>query len=133
LEFAMRGVTDPALFGRTNNPWDLSRTPGGSSGGAAAAVAAQQACDESVSVAQLATQHGLNTNTVFRWRPQLRAGLLGTATQFLPVALMAEPKQPIGGAGSADSIEIQLGQATIRICGVPDPATLALVLQGLRP
>jgi amidase len=38
-EFAIRAVTDPELFGRTNNPWDLSRTPGGSSGGAAAAVA----------------------------------------------------------------------------------------------
>jgi amidase len=39
-EFAIRAVTDPELFGRTSNPWDLTRTPGGSSGGAAAAVAA---------------------------------------------------------------------------------------------
>ena len=28
------------IFGRTNNPWDLGRTPGGSSGGGAAALAA---------------------------------------------------------------------------------------------
>ena len=32
--------TNNPVFGRTNNPWDLRRTPGGSSGGAAAAVSA---------------------------------------------------------------------------------------------
>lgn len=31
--------TENEVYGRTNNPYDLSRTPGGSSGGAAAAVA----------------------------------------------------------------------------------------------
>ena len=31
---------DNPLFGRTNNPWDLERTPGGSTGGGAAALAA---------------------------------------------------------------------------------------------
>jgi aspartyl-tRNA(Asn)/glutamyl-tRNA(Gln) amidotransferase subunit A len=39
-EFAWRGSTDNPLFGETRNPWDLTKTPGGSSGGAGAAVAA---------------------------------------------------------------------------------------------
>ena len=39
-EFLMAYDTDNLLHGRTNNPWDLARTPGGSSGGEAAAIAA---------------------------------------------------------------------------------------------
>jgi amidase len=38
-ELCVFGATD-SRFGLTRNPWDLSRTPGGSSGGSAAAVAA---------------------------------------------------------------------------------------------
>jgi aspartyl-tRNA(Asn)/glutamyl-tRNA(Gln) amidotransferase subunit A len=39
-EFALHGATRNAVFGTTRNPWDASRTPGGSSGGAVAALAA---------------------------------------------------------------------------------------------
>jgi aspartyl-tRNA(Asn)/glutamyl-tRNA(Gln) amidotransferase subunit A len=39
-EFACKGNTTNLLHGATRNPWDATRTPGGSSGGAAAAVAA---------------------------------------------------------------------------------------------
>ncbi len=38
-EFLMAWETDNALNGRTNSPWDLTRTPGGSSGGESAAIA----------------------------------------------------------------------------------------------
>jgi amidase len=38
-ELLMAWETDNLLYGRTNNPWDPTRTPGGSSGGEAAAIA----------------------------------------------------------------------------------------------
>ena len=39
-EFGNHCATEPALFGRTLNPWNSELSPGGSSGGSAAAVAA---------------------------------------------------------------------------------------------
>jgi len=38
-EFSLVGITDSELYGRTSNPWNHERTPGGSSGGGAVAVA----------------------------------------------------------------------------------------------
>ncbi len=38
-ELTLGGETDNLIYGRTNNPYDISRSPGGSSGGSAAMVA----------------------------------------------------------------------------------------------
>ena len=38
-ELTLAGETDNLVYGRTNNPYDLARTPGGSSGGASAIIA----------------------------------------------------------------------------------------------
>ena len=40
-EFGILPTTEPTAFGATHNPWDTTKTPGGSSGGTAAAVAAR--------------------------------------------------------------------------------------------
>ena len=39
-ELTLAGETDNLIYGKTNNPYDLARSPGGSSGGAAAIIAA---------------------------------------------------------------------------------------------
>src|SRR5262249_11954752 len=43
-ELTLASETDNLLYGRTNNPYDLSRTPGGSSGGAPFDIGSDTAC-----------------------------------------------------------------------------------------
>ena len=51
------------------------------------------ACAPNVSVSNLALEHEVNANMVFKWRRQYRAGLLGAdvETTFLPVAVKIAP------------------------------------------
>lgn len=63
-EFSYACETENLLTGRTNNPWNLERTPGGSSGGESAAIAAGLspiglATDLSISVRGPAAQTGI--------------------------------------------------------------------------
>lgn len=93
---------------------------------------AEKACGENVSVAQLALEHGLNTNMVFRWRRELRAGQLEHGGVLLPVALTPSKTMPVASMGGAGLIEIRIGDAVVRIEGSPDTGTLGAVLRSLQ-
>jgi amidase len=97
-ELGRGGETNNNLYGRTNNPYDLSRTPGGSSGGSAALVAAGGAAlsvgtDEGGSIRQpchhtgiagLKPSHGRipRTGNVFGNAP----GIFGPFSHYGPLA-----------------------------------------------
>ncbi|KAA5595919.1 amidase [Blastochloris sulfoviridis] len=78
-------VANNPIFGRTSNPWDLDRSPGGSSGGAAVAVA----CGFS------AFELGSDLGGSIRW-PAHACGLFGLKTSFgvVPLAGIVPPASP---------------------------------------
>lgn len=115
---------------------------------------AQQACEPGVSVAQLAFEHGINANMLFKWRRHLRAGLFddaGTQPALLPVTVIGSapvvqqatvqeatmraataPARQVA-AKSRGVIEIRIRDVIMRIDGEVDAATLRTVLECLRP
>jgi transposase len=85
-----------------------------------------------VSVSQLALQHGLNANMLFRWRREFQAKRVDPV-RLVPVTLTSNPDEACGQVADAGgTINIELGDIRVCIKGRPDPATLSLVLQGLR-
>lgn len=101
------------------------------------------ASEPGVSVSKLALAHQVNANMVFKWRRELRAGLLGDAPQapmtLLPVVLAGAPVRESAGvvpmpitpvAGSV--IEIVIADALVRVRGDVDAALLKMVVQSLR-
>lgn len=95
------------------------------------------ACAPGVSVSKLAYDHGINTNMLFKWRRDLRAGLLtGPATEdteLLPVVMQTSPPAKRASTSSRSStIEITIADATVRVSTGTDAALLRLVLQSLR-
>ena len=114
---------------------------------------AQQACEPGVSVSQLAQQHGVNVNMLFKWRRHFLAGLFDASADpqvMLPVTLIeasasAAPEikakrqtTPVAApAAQADVarhgvIEIQIADATIRFDDHADLSTLHAVIGMLR-
>ncbi|MGI3171134.1 amidase family protein [Pseudooceanicola sp. C21-150M6] len=70
-EFAHKITTDSPLTGITRNPWDLTRTPGGSSGGASAAMAG------GIGAAAIGTDGGGSIRVPCAW-----TGLFGLKPSF---------------------------------------------------
>jgi len=99
---------------------------------------ATAACEPGVSVSKLAREHGINTNMLFKWRRDLRAGLLtesaSQSAHLLPVVMQHTPARavlpsvpvPVG------SIEIVIADAVVRVSAGTDAALLQLVLHSLR-
>lgn len=118
---------------------------------------AMAACAPGTSVAKLALEHGVNTNLLFKWRREYRAGRFGapdpahTVTEpvekpvpltqtsgspsirLLPVVEIAAGAAGIGASVRSEPacIEIVFGCATVRICGTPEIAPLRAVLDCL--
>ena len=82
-EFGCKAVGDSPLTGITRNPWDLSKTPGGSSAGAAASVAA------GVTPFALGTDGGGSVRI-----PGSLTGLFTVKAQFARVPIFPEAATP---------------------------------------
>lgn len=102
------------VYGTTNNPWDIARTPGGSSGGAGAALAAGLTGLELGSDIGASIRNPAHYCGVFGHKPTF--GLCPIRGHNLPQNLSTKDMMVIGPlARSADDLEVSL-----KIIGQPD-------------
>jgi transposase len=115
---------------------------------------AAKACAPGTSVAKLALEHGVNTNLLFKWRRQYRAGDFGVpdpmhvatpdggessvvanpaegAVTLLPVEVSPTLPSETTPVAAPPAIEVVFRQATVRIHGTPEPTVLRVVLDTL--
>lgn len=92
-EFALSGTTMSSLGGQTLNPYDLTRTPGGSSGGTGAAVAANFAMAGTGSDTVNSIRSPASANSLVGIRPT--HGLL-SVSGIMPVSSTQDAIGPIG-------------------------------------
>jgi amidase len=95
------------VYGTTNNPWDLSRTPGGSSGGSAAALAAGLTGFEAGSDIGASIRNPAHYCGVYGHKPTY--GIVPPRGQALPGRVAAGDISVIGPMGrSADDLALGL-------------------------
>jgi amidase len=96
------------IYGTTNNPWDLTRTPGGSSGGAAAALAAGMSALEMGSDIGSSITNPAHCCGVYGHKPSF--GIVPQHGQSIPGARVPLDMQVCGPlARSADDLALTLG------------------------
>jgi Asp-tRNA(Asn)/Glu-tRNA(Gln) amidotransferase A subunit family amidase len=92
-EMAFEGLTVSSLGGQTANPYDLTRTPGGSSGGSGAAVAANFAVLATGTDTVNSLRSPASANSLFSFRPTRglisRAGVIPVSSTQDTVGAMA--------------------------------------------
>ena len=107
-EFASGGITVSSLGGQTRNPYDFSRTPGGSSGGTGAAVAANFALAGTGSDTVNSIRSPASANALVGIRPT--KGLISRAG-IMPVSEAQDAIGPIARtvADAARLLEVMAG------------------------
>ena len=102
-ELGILALTEPERFGPTRNPWDPSRSPGGSSGGSAAAVAA----------GMVALAHGSDGGGSIRM-PASCCGVVGLKPSRGRVSPAPGPGDPMG-LGTEGPIARSVGDVALAL------------------